>query len=302
MNVAEVMTPRGSLVTASLPGTREDVLDRLQDNEFSSIPIVKGENGERFRGLVSRERLIEEPDEDQLALLVEEVPTVGADTSLEELAELIVETGQRRVPVVERASRSDADGGRGEEPRAGSLKGIVTITDLVRAMANGDVPGESEVGELATRRVNCVYAGTPLTVAERELAHADEAYGVVLGDDCRPAGMLTEVDLLAAARVVEGEESTGDAIADEDDDWKWEGIKAVGARYLPTRNVELPDAPVREFMTPDLVTVTGTRTARETARLLVSNDVEQVPLVSGDELAGIVRDTDLLKAVVDARE
>lgn len=283
MNVAEVMTPRESLVTASLPGTREDVLDRLQDNEFSSIPIVKeNDDGEEFRGLVSRERLIEDPNEDQLALLVEEVSTVHAEASLEELAALVVETGQRRVPVVD-----------------GSLEGIVTITDLVRAMANGHVPGDRQVGELAESEINCVYAGTPLMVAEQELALAEEAYGVVLDDDARPTGMLTEVDILEVAQVVEGEESTGDAIADQDDEWKWEGIKAIGSRYLPTRNVELPTGPVREFMTEDLITVTGRRTATETAKVLIANDIEQIPLMDGDELAGIVRDTDLLEAVLD---
>ncbi|MFB6354410.1 MAG: CBS domain-containing protein, partial [Halobacteriales archaeon] len=80
-------------------------------------------------------------------------------------------------------------------------------------------------------------------------------------------------------------------------DWMWEGIKAVGNRYLPTRNVEIPDGPVREYMTADLVTVGRSRTVQEAARTLIANDIEQVPLVSGDELTGIVRDMDLLRAV-----
>jgi len=81
MNVAEIMTPRESLVTATLPGSREDVLDRLQDNEFSSVPVVNGDTG-AFRGLVSRERLIADPEEDQLALLAEDVPTIPGDATL----------------------------------------------------------------------------------------------------------------------------------------------------------------------------------------------------------------------------
>jgi IMP dehydrogenase len=284
MNVAEIMTPRESLVTATLPGSREDVLDRLQDNEFSSVPVVNGDTG-AFRGLVSRERLIAEPEEDQLALLAEDVPTVPEDAPLAELAALIVETRERRIPVV-----TDGEDG----PR---LAGLVTITDLVRAIARGDVDGEATVETLSSSRVNCVHEATPLPAAERELSYAEEAYGVVLDDAGEPAGMLTEVDLLEAARVVEGEASTGDSLADEDDDWKWEGIKAVGARYLPTRNVELPAEPVRSFATADLVTATGSLTAREAARLLVSNDIEQLPVMSGNELAGIVRDVDLLEAI-----
>jgi predicted transcriptional regulator len=51
-------------------------------------------------------------------------------------------------------------------------------------------------------------------------------------------------------------------------------------------------------MTADLVTVTRRRTVQDTAQLLITNDIEQVPLMTADELVGIVRDTDLLAAVV----
>jgi CBS domain-containing protein len=282
MNVADVMTPREDVVTVEIPGTRDDVLEYLQERQFSSVPVVKvTDDGEQFRGIVTRDALIERPDEDQLALLVEEVPTTTADTGLEAVARTIVETGEPRVPVVD-----------------GQLEGIVTITDVVRAIAEGSVDdGDRPVGELAGRDVNCVYAETPLPVAERELSHADVPYGVVLDDDGEMCGMLTEVDILTEAEVVEGEAETGESIANQDDEWMWEGIKAVGNSYMPTRNVEIPDEPVSEFMTADLVTVNGRRTAQEASQLLIRHDIEQVPLVSGDDLAGIVRDIDVLKAL-----
>ena len=40
------------------------------------------------------------------------------------------------------------------------------------------------------------------------------------------------------------------------------------------------------------------RTTREVARTMLSEDVEQVPMVVGEEVAGIVRDTDLLRALL----
>jgi IMP dehydrogenase len=283
MNVADVMTPRDALVTVSLPGTRDDALEYLQEREFSSIPVVKNEETEEtFRGLVSRRTLIEHPDEDQLALLAEKGPTTTADTPIAEAARLMVTAGARRVPVVD-----------------GRLEGIVTITDVIRAIAEDAVAGDTEVGELATRTVNTVYAGTPLTVAERELSHADVPYAVVLDDDATMGGVLTEVDVLDVARIVEGETGTGESIANQDDDWMWEGIKAVGNRYLPTRNVEIPAEPVREFMTTDVVTVGETQTAREVAQAMLTHDVEQLPLVSGGDLDGVVRDADLLENLYD---
>jgi CBS domain-containing protein len=50
-------------------------------------------------------------------------------------------------------------------------------------------------------------------------------------------------------------------------------------------------------MTDDVVTVTGSRTAKAVAKELLSNDVEQVPLVNGAELIGVVRDIDLLEGI-----
>jgi CBS domain-containing protein len=282
MNVADAMTPRSDVVTVDLPGTRDECLEYLQERGFSSVPVVKQtDDGEQFRGLVTRESLIEQPDEDQLALLLREVPTTTPSTSLTELADLVIETGERRVPVVE----------------DDELVGIVTVTDVVRAIAEGEEDGDTEVGDLATREINTVYSATPLPVAERELYHANVPYAVVIGDDGGLDGMLTEVDVLEVARVVQGEDDPGDALANQDDEWMWEGIKAVGSRAIPTLNVEIPAEPVAEFMTADLITVTRGKTAREAAQLMLSNDVEQIPLVSGGELVGIVRDVDLLEAL-----
>jgi CBS domain-containing protein len=241
MNVADAMTPRAEVVTVELPGTRDDVLTYLQERGFSSVPVVKQtDDGEEYRGLVSREDLIEQPDEDQLALLLREVPTTAPDATVEAVAELMVDTGTRRVPVVD-----------------GGLVGIVTVTDVVHAIASGEADGDTAVGDLAAHDINTTYVGTPLTVAEREIYYANVPYA----------------------------------------DWMWEGIKAVGNRYIPTRNVEIPTEPVETFMTTDLVTVSRTRTAKDAAQMMISNDIEQIPLVSGDELVGVVRDINLLEAL-----
>jgi IMP dehydrogenase len=299
MDVADAMTPRESLVTVELPGTREEVLAYLQERTFSSVPVVKPtDDGEEFRGLVSREALIDQPDENQLAMLVENVPTTEAGAELADLAALMHNTGARRVPVMDSPAVQATDD-QAAEPQGGRLVGIVTITDVVRAIADGLTTGETPVGTLLTRAVNTVYGETPLPAAERELSYAKVPYAVVIDDEGDPSGMLTEADIIRVARVVEGEQNTGESIADQDDEWMWEGIKAVGSRYTPTRNVEIPEDPATEFMTDSLVTVSAKRTARETAQLMISNGIEQIPVLEAGELSGIVVDMDLLEALVD---
>ncbi len=282
MNVSDAMTPRADLVVVEIPGSRNDVLEYIQEYGFSSVPVVKDVDGDEvYRGIVSRNDLIDQPDEDQLALLMREVPTVEADDDIVDAAATMVTEESRRLPVL------DGD----------TLVGILTVTDVVRAIARGEIDGETQVGELATQAVNATHTETPLPVAEREIGLANVPYAVVLDDDAEIAGILTEVDILEVARVVEGEASTGDSIAEQDSEWSWEGIKATGARYLPTRNVELPAGATRHFMTEDLVTVNATRTAKSVAQALISNDIEQVPLVNGTDLDGVVRDVDLLEGL-----
>ncbi|MFC6719639.1 CBS domain-containing protein [Natrialbaceae archaeon GCM10025810] len=283
MNVADAMTSRSEVVTVELPGTRTDVLEYLQERSFSSVPVVKPtDGGLEYRGIVSRDALIEQPDEDQLVMLMEDVPTTTADTSLEEVAQLMVEEGARRVPVVD-----------------GEFEGIVTVTDVIHAIAAGDQETDAVVEEYASADVNTTYEGAPLPVAERELSYANVPYTVALDDDGRMSGILTEVDIIDVARIVEGEEETGDNFPDQDSEWSWEGIKGVGSRYLPTRDIEIPTGPVREFMSDDLITVSTQKSIQEAAQLMISNDVEQIPMVSGEQLVGIVCDVDLLEALYE---
>lgn len=92
MKVADAMTPRDEVVTAVLPGTRSDVLEHLQERSFSSVPVIaEGDDGPEYRGLISRQSLIDQPDEDQLVMLMEDVPTTTADTGVEAVAERMVE-------------------------------------------------------------------------------------------------------------------------------------------------------------------------------------------------------------------
>jgi CBS domain-containing protein len=284
MNVVDAMTPRSEVVTVSLPGTRDDALEYLQEQAFSSVPVVKMVDGkEEFRGLVSRDSLIEDPDEDQLAIMMDEtVPTTTCTTSVEEAARVMVEQGARRIPVVD-----------------GELEGIVTVTDIVRAIANGSVGPDVTVETVAADTVNATHVGTPLTVVERELYYAGAPYAIVLDDAAKLAGMVTEVDIIHVAKVVQGEESTGNSIANQDDEWMWEGIKAVGSRYMPTRNVQIPNDPVSEFMTEDVVSITRRKSIKDAAQLMISNDIEQLPLLGGDQLEGIVLDVNLLEALYD---
>jgi len=301
MNVADAMTPGEDVVTVALPGTRSDVLEYLQERSFSSVPVVNpGEEGPEFRGLVSREALIEQPDEDQLVMLLEEVPTTEKETPLPEVARTMVDEQARRVPVVESGEPSSADSSDDTaSAEGGRFEGIITITDVVHAIASGDQETDDVVEAYASPNVNTTYEGAPLLVAEREMYYANVPYTVTLEETGRMSGILTEVDIIDVARIVEGEEETGNNFPDQDSQWSWEGIKGVGSRSLPTRDIELPEGPISDFMSDDVVTVSAQTSVQEAAQQMISNDIEQIPIVTGERLAGIVCDIDILEALYE---
>jgi CBS domain-containing protein len=275
MKITELMTPE--VVTAELPGTREDVIEILQEGEISSIPVTK--DGQ-YRGLISREELLREGDEDQLAMLMREVPTVSPDATVEDCAGLMLGEEERRIPVAE-------DGG---------VAGIVTLTDIVEHIAGlGD---ETDIGELIDGRVLTVWEDTPVRVAVETLTLADETAACVLDEDCEMVGIVTETDCIRVSDVDTSSEELGESVANQDDDWMWEGIKATSTQLMPVSKVTFPDAPVSEYMADDIVTVVRSTDASDAAETMAENDVQHLPVKRGDDLVGMLRDTDLLGAVV----
>jgi len=275
MNVTELMTP--DVVTAGLPGTREDVIEILREGEISSIPVTK--DGQ-YRGLVSREELLRDAGEDQLAMLMREVPTVPPDATVEDCARLMLDEGERRVPVAEN----------------GGVVGIVTLTDIVEYIAG--LGNDRDIGELIDGRVLTVWDETPVRVAVETLTLADETAACVLDKACEMVGIITETDCIRVSDVDTSSEELGEGVANQDDDWMWEGIKATSTQLMPVSKVTFPEAPVSDYMAEDVVTVVRSTDVSDAAKSMTKNEVQHLPVKRGEDLVGILRDTDLLKAVL----
>jgi IMP dehydrogenase len=275
MKITELMTP--DVVTAGLPGTREDVIEILQEGEISSIPVTK--DGQ-YRGLVSREELLRDGDEDQLAMLMSEVPTVSTDATVKDCARLMLDEDERRVPVVE----------------DGDVVGIVTLTDIVEHLAG--LENGRDIGELIDGRVLTVWEKTPIGVAVETLTLADETAACVLDDSREMVGIVTETDCVRVSDVDTSSEELGESVANQDDDWMWEGIKATSTQLMPVSKVTFPDAPVSDYMAEDVVTVVRSTDVSDAAEAMTENEVQHLPVKRGDDLVGMLRDTDLLRAVL----
>ena len=105
-----------NVVSVSVPGNREKVLDLMRKENKAVLPVVK-EDTNILVGVITRSDLINNPDEEQIAMLMtRELVTVSPDEDVTEAARLMIDNDVRRVPV----TNDD-----------GELVGIITSFDLV---------------------------------------------------------------------------------------------------------------------------------------------------------------------------
>ena len=62
------------------------------------------------------------------------------------------------------------------------------------------------------------------------------------------------------------------------------------------------ETPVRDIMTAKVITVTGKQDAHDCMRLMTDKRIRHLPVVSGDEVIGIVSIGDLVRAVIEEQE
>jgi len=120
------------------------------------------------------------------------------------------------------------------------------------------------VREIMSRRLVTVTPDTPLSEARHLLAeHRIRRLPVMIGR--RLVGIVSDRDLRSAGA---------------SRDW----------------------TPVAQIMTRRVVTVTAQTRVDEAARIILDGRFGGLPVVDGDELTGIVTETDLLRAFVDVLE
>ena len=114
-----------NVISVSVPGNRYTALDLMKKENVSVVPVTKGDTN-KVIGILTRSDLINNPDEEQIALLMSrDLITAKADEEVSVVAKRMLDHNIRRVPVV-----NDDD----------ELVGIVTSFDLVnQALANLDL-------------------------------------------------------------------------------------------------------------------------------------------------------------------
>ena len=278
MLIKEVMSE--SIHYIHVPGNRQSALEAMRDKNVSGLPVVK--NGtKKLIGIITRSDLVNNPDEEQLALIMTRDPlTATPDDDIKVAAQIMIEHNIRRVPIVQ-----------GEE-----LVGIVTAFDLIEQALSKLNIGEP-VKDYMIKNIPTAWDGTPLNVAFEIMRYSGFKVLLALNKDGKLSGILTETDFINESEIVSERSVHNTSVGTEGDKWSWDSTNVL---YVIKNHLKFSDKSVKDVAASDLILATTRTTVTECANKMRHHNIEQIPVIDVEgELAGLVRATDLIKAIKD---
>jgi CBS domain-containing protein len=263
----------------TLPGSRDEVLKILKNKHISGVPVLKDS---KVVGIVTRTNLLQNPEEEQLALLMTRNPiTISPGSDLQTAARLLLENNIRRLPVVDE----------------GKLVGLVTVADVVGTIA--DMSIDIPVKDYVEKEVVAIFSETPLPVVARIMELAGVKAVPVLDSNLELVGIISDI---IAASIIEDSVEVSDMSAGSDDDaWTWESMRDTMSIYYSVSRIKVPNLIGSDIMIREPITATYITSVSDCARKMKRSRIDQVPIINSNrKLQGLLRDHDLLKPLIDA--
>ncbi len=279
MLVKDVMSKK--LIVGYVPGTVEEALHILAENNVSGMPVLKkGTN--KVVGVVTRADIFKKADEDQLAMVMnKEFYSIKEDDDIKEAADLLYKHRIHGLPVL-----NDKD----------ELVGIISPPDLLKTLIDKKIDDIAE--NYFTTLVVPVYIETPIPIIMEIINITNENALPVLDDDLKLVGIVTDGDLFKHSEIKEQLSESNMGLGADEDQWTWEGIRDTLRMYYATSKISLPKIPVREVMVTDVKTATKHTPVVDIAKTMIKYNISHIPVVDvNDHLIGMITDIDLMRCI-----
>ena len=270
-----------NVVSVSVPGNREKVLDLMRKENKAVLPVVK-EDTNVLVGLVTRSDLINNPDEEQIAMLMSRnLVTVSPDDDVTDAARIMIDNNVRRVPVI----NDDEE-----------LVGIITSFDLVsKALTKVNVDDAVENYMITT--VPTTWVNAPLNVAFETMNQFGLKSVLALDDDAKLAGILTETDFISEIEIISERSEHSSTVGTEGDKWSWDSTSVL---YIEKNHLKFTDKVVGDVAVGNVEVANSKTKVTDCAKKMKSLNIEQIPVIGVEgDLVGLVRASDLIKALVE---
>lgn len=267
-------------VHVSVPGNREKALEIMRKQKVSGLPVTR-EGTNELVGVLTRSDLIENPDEEQIALIMSrDIITAELDDNVADVASKMIENNIRRIPVV----------------KDGDLVGIVTSFDIV-ALAISEMDIARPVEDYMIKSIPTTWEQSPLNVAFEVMRFFNLKCVISLNNDTKMSGILTETDFINESEVVSETSVHNSTVGTEGDKWSWDSTSVL---YVEKNHLKFSDKLVKDVSTLKVETVNTKTKVSDCAKKMRTQNIEQIPVTGIEgELIGLLRANDLLRALID---
>ena len=278
MLVKRVMSKK--VVSVSVPGSREKVLDLMRKENKAVLPVIKEDN-KKLVGVITRSDLINNPDEEQIAMLMSRNLIVASpDHDVKDAARIMIENDVRRVPVV---------------TDDGELVGIITSFDIV-SQALTKIEVDDAVEDYMIITVPTTWEKTPLNVAFESMKQFGLKSILALDDDAQLSGILTETDFIAESEIISERSEHSSTVGTEGDKWSWDSTSVL---YIEKNHLKFTDKVVADVAIGNVEVANSKTKVSDCAKKMKTLNIEQIPVIGVEgDLVGIVRASDLIKALI----
>ena len=275
MKVQDIMSKE--LIVGYVPGTIRDAMGILAKHNVSGMPVLKKDT-KNVIGVVTRNDIFKNPDEEQLALIMSTNPVlINKDKDILDAAKLLYEKRIHGLPVID---------------RRGNLVGIISPADILKALPN---EYDDVIENYYTSNLVPVYQETPITIIMEIINVTNETALPVLNNERKLAGMISEGDLFKLSHIKESVAQTNLGMGGDEDEWTWEGIRDTIRLHYSTTQVDLPPVPAKEVMIKEIVKAYKNDPISEIARKMYKKNISHIPVVNSENrLEGMVTDIDLM--------
>ncbi len=275
-------------LAVEVPGTREEVLEKIRDTGFFAFPCVK-KGTKELVGIITKEDLIQKPKENQIAMLMKrDFITVTSNDKIKDAVKIMLKERVRRLPVI--TLKDEKEGIK-------EVVGIITIADVIKKII-ARLDTEKTVQKYYDRNIVAVWEDTPLRIVWKIMNLAGQQALTTLDDKGKLSGIITVDDLVGVAEVVGSQKTSQTGSAAEYTASSWDSVEVL---IIFSQELRFPEIPVSEVSVKKVQTAFEGTTIVEGARKMGRYDIDQLPVLDArGELVGMVTDFDLCKVLLDS--
>ncbi len=264
------------LVCAKVPGTREELFVLIRETDLTCFPIIKADT-EQLVGIVTETDIVNKPSETQLALLMTKNPITAAKKDLiSDIIPILTDNDFRQLPVISNKK----------------LVGLITIGDIISKVI-AIASSEKTIEKYMSNQILSIWQETPLPVCQKIMEFSDAEAAIIFDDAAEMVGIVTMVDFVKFFEAISSEKRS-DMTAGEGKEGSWDAVSTI---IVHTKDLVLPNVPVKDIMTKEVITTFSKATLNEVAKKMTRMALYQIPVVDAKgNVVGIIRDFDLLKA------